>query len=547
MRHRILTPVLLVLVTLPLWAQSGGDSGPKEPAGVEDLSPAAQLDLRVNHAIARGVAYLKTRANEAFGFPGWEDQHPEGTAVLAAYTLVQSGVTARDPVLMGALDRVQATRFSSTYSASVALLLYEALGDQKTWGAAAERERDYLLGVQDSGVWSYPGIHTCASNTQFALLGLGAARRMGLDLPETALLSVAKGLWRWQDATGGFCYTERDPPTAGITAATLAGLVVLDELAKDHRRLAVELRSRQEERKRAEDWLAEHHSVTGNAWDSFGAWTTGWHFAHLWALERYGGLSKQKTIAGRDWYKEGAAWLVDVQNADGSWSSGNNLLIDTCFALLFLRRSTFSGVREELLDEVEELAAEQAEPKGPPLPQPGALRLVDTWVAGPWQGKRERSLLVDPPFSRGVLAPRERAKLAQRDWKRVSLEPGGPTNLERFAGGEGDYQLWCVVAHVGYEAEKGAEPELLSLWLELNDGWEVWFDGKQVSEGRRVQVPSDPSVHVALELQPGWHQIAVLVEDVRYGADFGLLLCSPDGSPPPPSVRLVADAPRGKR
>ena len=552
-RHLCLLLTLFVLLPWPTWAHDVGEGArvgdsQDDDTGKADtaLSPAAQLDLRVNHAIARGVQYLKSRAAEDLAFPGWEDNHPEGTTVLAAYTLVQSGVPTRDPVLKGALDRVRNARFQTTYSASVALLLYEALGGGDSWRAAAERERDFLLSVQEGGLWSYPGIHICASNTQFALLGLRAANRMGLELPESALLSTAKGLWRWQDPNGGFSYTNSDPPTAGITAATLAGLVVLDELSEGRRRLSLELRNRSQERARAEAWLAEHFSVAGNAWDSYGAWTTAWHFAHLWALERYGGLSGKQKIAGRDWYREGAAWLVDDQNADGSWSERSYELIDTCFALLFLRRSTFSGVRDELLAEVEARAEDKQE-EGPPRPGAGALRLVDTWVAGPWQGKRERSLLLDPPFARGLLAPRDRAKIAQRDWKRVSLEPGGPTNLERYSGGTGDHQLWCVVTHVGFDPEEGSESQAVSLWLELNDGWQVWFNGAKVSEGRRVQVPSDPNVHVPLVLEPGWHQIVVLVEDVRYGADFGLLLCARDGSPLPPTVRLAPDAPRGKR
>jgi hypothetical protein len=50
-----------------------------------------------------------------------------------------------------------------------------------------------------------------------------------------------------------------------------------------------------------------------------------------------------KTIGGKDWYRWGAQVLVHNQLADGDWGSlrypGASPPINTCFALLFLRRS----------------------------------------------------------------------------------------------------------------------------------------------------------------------------------------------------------------
>src|SRR4029079_2140121 len=51
-------------------------------------------------------------------------------------------------------------------------------------------------------------------------------------------------------------------------------------------------------------------------------------------------------IGGKDWYAWGSAVLLKSQKADGSWqgeySQGG---VDTCFALLFLRRSDLIGER----------------------------------------------------------------------------------------------------------------------------------------------------------------------------------------------------------
>ena len=39
------------------------------------------------------------------------------------------------------------------------------------------------------------------------------------------------------------------------------------------------------------------------------------------------------------WYPEGAKVLIETQAANGSWGAGT---VDTCFAILFLKRATRS-------------------------------------------------------------------------------------------------------------------------------------------------------------------------------------------------------------
>ena len=60
-------------------------------------------------------------------------------------------------------------------------------------------------------------------------------------------------------------------------------------------------------------------------------------YYYLYALERVGVLSGRRYIGDRDWYKEGAVFLLKKQNPSGAW--GNDV-INTAFALMFLKRST---------------------------------------------------------------------------------------------------------------------------------------------------------------------------------------------------------------
>jgi hypothetical protein len=66
----------------------------------------------------------------------------------------------------------------------------------------------------------------------------------------------------------------------------------------------------------------------------------------LWSLERVGVLYGLRTIDGKDWYAWGAELLQAHQTKDGSWHGGryhgSSPTLDTCFALLFLKRANLT-------------------------------------------------------------------------------------------------------------------------------------------------------------------------------------------------------------
>jgi len=59
----------------------------------------------------------------------------------------------------------------------------------------------------------------------------------------------------------------------------------------------------------------------------------------LWSLECVAVAYNLPTIAGKDWYGWGSSVIVAAQNDDGSWSDAFPGVVDTCFALLFLKRA----------------------------------------------------------------------------------------------------------------------------------------------------------------------------------------------------------------
>lgn len=507
-----------------------GAAGPQDPT--QEVVP---LELRVNRAIALAVDYLRTRQESDGTFRFHVDAHPGGATALGAFALAVAGVRRSDPALAKAMAALESVEWKSTYSSSMHLLACEALGDWSARRASAQRALDFLVQHQDPhhGVWAYPWGHLCGSNTQFALMGLLAAHRMGLEVPEATVLAAAEGLWVFQERSGGFLYVEGGRSYAGMTAAALSGLAVLETIGERHQRVRATLRKHERDRDRAEAWLAERFDPTRNTYGN-GTWTPFWHYAYMWAIERWCGLTARSEFAGLDWYRVGAAWLVDTQAEDGSWTSNDNPFENTCLALLFLRRATVSpaGEVEELYRELDRARAERNQE--PTRPGAAAVRLGEWWLAGPWQGKEGARTLDEVPFDAREVRPKARTKLARREWQRVSLKPDGWTNLDELTGRDGDWQLWCLAS----ELVVGGDDSFLGyLWLDLEDGWEVWIDDVRTSRELRVGSAINGDVRVALGLAPGEHRLVLLIEDAGGAAAFGARLSDRSGADPGPNIR----------
>lgn len=91
-------------------------------------------------------------------------------------------------------------------------------------------------------------------------------------------------------------------------------------------------------------WLSVHHDVTGNPeGENCDAYSKAATYYHLYGLERTGMLGNIARFGARDWYADGAEWLLDQQEPDGAWPKGQifeTRSIRTGFALMFLKRAT---------------------------------------------------------------------------------------------------------------------------------------------------------------------------------------------------------------
>jgi len=241
------------------------------------------------------------------------------------------------------------------------------------------------------GHWRYPQNGQDLSNTQYAALGLWSAHRLGLRVdrgvvrrmlertlevqqegggrvpfilnPElhrhkgsrkTSTTIPARG-WRYFEGTetiirNGKPKRIKYPYSGSMTSAGIAVLGIGRDILGEK-----------------DSWLSgvRDGKIRRAMWEGFG-WIQAnwdlrdnpgqpgnWPFYWIYGLERAARVAGVEYVGGRDWYHEGALRLLADQREDGAWpktkrmkpKGGQNMRwwsdqVDTCFALLFLTKST---------------------------------------------------------------------------------------------------------------------------------------------------------------------------------------------------------------
>lgn len=335
------------------------------------------LDKDVNVAIDAGVALLRSR-QEPDG--SWKfcvcgvmknDGHANGTTALAIYTLLKCDVPVRDKAVVSGFEWLLGQNLPNhTYTVSLqAMAFAEAvqmltpppkakikippddlaalnkyiprLRDCATW--LIEAQTHVNRGGYESGDWDYqkpPQEGMDNSNTQFAVLGLRAAMNAGVPVPPVTWI---RSLNHWaadQNKDGSWPYRKdkKNPNAGGTRSMTAAGLYCsLVAKATLKRKDPVTLAGEDPFKKGL-----EHFKKSYPVYD-FGRTLAGGHvhspYYDLYSLERAMMIAKIDKLGDRDWYRDGALFILANQGLDGEWIDTT----DTCFALLFLKRA-FVGV-----------------------------------------------------------------------------------------------------------------------------------------------------------------------------------------------------------
>ncbi len=374
--------------------------------------PTPELQEQINAAVDKGLAWLRAQQRSDGSFPpvtvSGQDYYKVGATSLAGLALIAAGEPKKGPVLQKALafvkewdEKKDAPGSARTTYGTGCLIMFltemfrpeEKPEKPKDRYAAPKLKNpcklppDVAQWVQDlaswledkqmeDGWWRYP--HSPPpdlSNTQYALLGLRAARDCGAAIRANTFMRAlmhtidaqqkdgpahkriipatkpgetdyaiagdkARG-WPYQDEPGAFV-------TGSMTTAGIAvEAICRDALTKPERFSGYSDDFERKVGKSVQDgfaWIDRNFAVDKNPPSGAPAW----HYYYLYGLERACAFAGRELIGKHDWYVEGATFLVSHQQADGKWSTGSlgakevaaSDVLDTAWALLFLKKAS---------------------------------------------------------------------------------------------------------------------------------------------------------------------------------------------------------------
>src|SRR6185295_10347919 len=149
-----------------------------------------------------------------------------GGTALSIYTLAKCGIPADNAAIQRGLAYIAARPLIRTYELGVTLLAFDALGPGPHRARVEELARQLLTIQHENGFWDYPTRSMDLSCTQYAMLGLYAASRMGFDVPAPALLKTAESVLGNQTKVGAFTYNSASAASGSMTVAGASVLMI---------------------------------------------------------------------------------------------------------------------------------------------------------------------------------------------------------------------------------------------------------------------------------------------------------------------------------
>ena len=320
-------------------------------------------------AIDAGKEYL-IRQQKADG--SWSNSYGQvGTSSLAVLALINSGMSPDEAPVQRGLEFLRSVRDTDlrtqnpkeTYETSLLIMALAAAKDGRRDRArlltlTARLEGGQLTRGPNAGSWTYTlsdGLFAAIgggdrSNGQFAVLGLREAAYAGIPVDRGVWLAIAKHWLASQNADGGWSYTGLagqgsygSMTVAGIATLNIVKTMLREDDLKNDETPNCCGRNRDEATidkalERAYAWMQHHFAVSHNPGRN------DWLLYYLYGMERAGRLSGRRFFGDdKDWYREGAAFLVSQQTPrDGAFRGAgggdSDPLLSTSFSLLFLSK-----------------------------------------------------------------------------------------------------------------------------------------------------------------------------------------------------------------
>lgn len=335
------------------------------PCAIFLLSCAGPAAAQQEAAVQSGVQYLRRHAN------GMQS----GESAMIALAMLKADVPASDPALAACLAKIRSRFTSSEYvpersngqgayeagACAMALASHDAVANRGYLAMIV----NWLTAHQNgNGSWDYSGReHGDTSITQYAVLGLWEAESSGVTVSPAVWERIATWLMSTQCDDGGWIYHKDEPTmyseTVAMTTAAVGSLLICHRQLEPYRQdrkgtsalltsLAVDDASTYKPTidfqriegsvRRGMSWISAHFTTAPP--------TTGLTpYYMLYGIERMGSLANKETIGRLDWFEKGRSFIRSTQKSDGSWDAHHGVEMNTCWAVLFLTKSTAKTLR----------------------------------------------------------------------------------------------------------------------------------------------------------------------------------------------------------
>ncbi len=321
------------------------------PARAADREPAKVSPEKIRRAIDKARDWL---LGEQQPNGTWQamraDDKSVGATALVMLALANAGVPAEHPQMTRALEWIRRQKPEETYSVSLQTMILAMLSPDAD-RAILQRNVEWLEGTQvlqgpAAGSWSYGRAKGTGdnSNSQFALLGLHEADRVGVRVRQEVWVRAQQYWVSCANPDGSWGYTIGNSGGSGsMTCAGIASVWITSQHvgAPDARAAKDTVAccgggTSPKVIERGLDWLGRRFSVVENPMVG-----QTWLHYYLYGLERVGRFTARRYIGDADWYLEGARMFVSTQdNLTGAFRGGRieDPVVATSFALLFLAK-----------------------------------------------------------------------------------------------------------------------------------------------------------------------------------------------------------------
>lgn len=257
-----------------------------------------------------------------------------GATAIALLALLEAGESRNSPRMKKGLAALAGLKTSNLYVVTtrvIALSKAAAHLKESPYHKQLQADMKYLTAaaLRQRGAWGYAGPERTGDNScsQFALLALWEADRVGLRIDPAIVRAVERTWLTRQQADGGWTYSGQPKiNTASTVSMTTAGLASL-YITQDVLTRACKPYPRRQALDAARQFLGKNLKADyyQNGYLAF-------------CVQRVGMASGEKFIAGMDWFAVGAAKLAEPNPYGRSYGGQWGPVVRASFEMLFLAR-----------------------------------------------------------------------------------------------------------------------------------------------------------------------------------------------------------------